>query len=547
MIHKYQYGAPVYVPDQKTLKATRRLIGRGTRKVAEYGLKGLGWIGEALNNVVTAGASSDFGQTSPFTFSTGQERRNIQKGREQVRQQAKQKIDQGMTWVSPLNYGAALWNGHGLNAEKGAEEISTWDPRWQLLGRVGEMFTIAKGKPTVKAAVRTGDRVLAKAGNRGAKGRVVARELAKADKLEGAETVAKAYANDQEIVGPMMKSDGTNSFVWRKNRWVKEGDGLLNTRFKADEPNNPHYITQTAPDLPEIPNHTYFMGQTRLPFKGTMGNGLGGNTSTVFTPNLQYNAFRQLHWMEPKVQELGQQYLNTGNLRPILDYYRSASPIEKQQLSTIARQPLYLNSDIPYRYYTDNAAVLRENPFLQKVISKMSPSERNLFNNSLGWATTNDVGKPVIFNKKVGFLGDKVVGHEGNHAYQARFPQSEKLQKLLERALPANKTKNVKGKEVLLTGNDKRGMGSAHLSVERGSTIQDARAFITRNYYQQYGRYPSFSELNGAIDKLSDMDLTNTIKSTSAYGKEYAPLINDFSALREALKYGYKAGGKINI
>jgi len=35
-----------------------------------------------------------------------------------------------MTWVSPLNYGVALWNGHGLNARKGEEEIASWSPAW---------------------------------------------------------------------------------------------------------------------------------------------------------------------------------------------------------------------------------------------------------------------------------------------------------------------------------------------------------------------------------------------------------------------------------
>jgi hypothetical protein len=35
-----------------------------------------------------------------------------------------------MTWVSPLNYGVALWNGHGLNAKEGEKEIASWAPAW---------------------------------------------------------------------------------------------------------------------------------------------------------------------------------------------------------------------------------------------------------------------------------------------------------------------------------------------------------------------------------------------------------------------------------
>jgi hypothetical protein len=35
-----------------------------------------------------------------------------------------------MTWVSPLNYGAALATGNGLNAKKGGEEVASWSPAW---------------------------------------------------------------------------------------------------------------------------------------------------------------------------------------------------------------------------------------------------------------------------------------------------------------------------------------------------------------------------------------------------------------------------------
>jgi hypothetical protein len=35
-----------------------------------------------------------------------------------------------MTWVSPLNYGAALATGNVLNAKKGGEEVASWSPAW---------------------------------------------------------------------------------------------------------------------------------------------------------------------------------------------------------------------------------------------------------------------------------------------------------------------------------------------------------------------------------------------------------------------------------
>ena len=336
--------------------------------------------------------------------------------------------------------------------------------------------------------------------------------------------------------------------IWRKNRWSKEGTGIMNAKFRPNEPTNPHHIS-LSPDfnMESIPEKTYFWGTTLLPFKGVLGKGLGQDISTALAPNLQYNAFRSLHWMEPKVQELGQQYLETGNLKPIIEYYKQASPIEKGQLSSIVRQPMFLNSDIPYRFYNDYKVVMKENPILQKEINNMTPQDRNMFKHSLGWASTTDNGLPVIFSKEPGFSGTKVIGHEGNHAFQYRFEQPQNMQALLERALPAEETKIVNGKEVRLSGNDKKGLGSAHINKERGSTIHDARSFIINSYYKQNGKYPSYTQLNQLIDRMTEEQLRQAIRTTSAYGREYAPLIKDFEALRECLKYAYKIGGKINI
>jgi hypothetical protein len=63
---------------------------------------------------------------------------------------------QGMTWVSPLNYGAALATGNGLNARKGEEEVASWSPAWQAVGRVGELYV---GPKMTKAAPKIIKRV----------------------------------------------------------------------------------------------------------------------------------------------------------------------------------------------------------------------------------------------------------------------------------------------------------------------------------------------------------------------------------------------------
>jgi hypothetical protein len=76
-----------------------------------------------------------------------------------------------MTWVSPLNYGAALATGNGLNARKGEEEVASWSPAWQALGRAAELYV---GPKAVRGATK-----VAKAGVKPAKAAVVARKINK--------------------------------------------------------------------------------------------------------------------------------------------------------------------------------------------------------------------------------------------------------------------------------------------------------------------------------------------------------------------------------
>ena len=51
----------------------------------------MGKVGDAFNTIVTAGASSDFGQTSPFAQ---MDRKTVARGREQFRQKAKKAIEE---------------------------------------------------------------------------------------------------------------------------------------------------------------------------------------------------------------------------------------------------------------------------------------------------------------------------------------------------------------------------------------------------------------------------------------------------------------------
>jgi hypothetical protein len=108
---------------------------------------------------------------------------------------------QGMTWVSPLNYGAAVWNGHGLNARKGEEEVASWSPAWQAVGRVGELYLgpkVVKGiKSTPKMIVNTA----AKAGVKPARAVVLSREINKGIKQNtknGRIEVTEEYFNSPD-------------------------------------------------------------------------------------------------------------------------------------------------------------------------------------------------------------------------------------------------------------------------------------------------------------------------------------------------------------
>jgi hypothetical protein len=86
-------------------------------------------------------------------------------------------MGKAMTWVSPLNYGAAVWNGHGLDARRGEEEVASWSPAWQALGRAAELYVGPKAVKGVKSAPRVVVNTAAKAGVKPAKAAVIAREI----------------------------------------------------------------------------------------------------------------------------------------------------------------------------------------------------------------------------------------------------------------------------------------------------------------------------------------------------------------------------------
>lgn len=146
-------------------------LSKAANYVGEYVLKGLGTLGRFLNAGFT---SPTYGTTGQVSYARNAEDAKRQRKQSEASEQA---IGKAMTWISPLNYGAALWNGHGLDARKGEKEVASWSPAWQAVGRLGELYVGPKGVKVAKAAPKTVVNAAAKAGVKPAKAAVVAREI----------------------------------------------------------------------------------------------------------------------------------------------------------------------------------------------------------------------------------------------------------------------------------------------------------------------------------------------------------------------------------
>ena len=141
MIKKYQYGGPSYFLGGVTAKD----LNEGTKKVAEGFNWLMGKVGNAFNTIVTAGASSDFGQTSPFVQMN---RKTVAKGREQVRQKVKKAIEKNTVYISPSNHVAA-WTQGSWDPKIGAQFLAS-DPRIQALGIVGDLAALKYTPKAIK-------------------------------------------------------------------------------------------------------------------------------------------------------------------------------------------------------------------------------------------------------------------------------------------------------------------------------------------------------------------------------------------------------------
>ena len=143
-------------------------LSRAANYVGKYVLKGLGTFGK----IVTA----PFTQQGPTSATIYKSKEQLAKERT-INQKSEEQLGKAMTWMSPLNYGAAIATGNGLNAPKGEEVVASWSPAWQALGRAGELYFGPKAVKGVKNTPKTIVNTAAKAGNKTAKKAVIAREI----------------------------------------------------------------------------------------------------------------------------------------------------------------------------------------------------------------------------------------------------------------------------------------------------------------------------------------------------------------------------------
>ena len=124
----------------RRVRQSTRPIRRFIRKASQAGLNFFGKVGNFFNRLITSGAETDFGQTSPFSDI---DRQVVQKSRRRFGKKVKDKIEEYSPFLSPTSYLAAIRN-NSLDPRYGAEIISHYSPEAQL-GLLGlDMFLLGR-------------------------------------------------------------------------------------------------------------------------------------------------------------------------------------------------------------------------------------------------------------------------------------------------------------------------------------------------------------------------------------------------------------------
>ena len=128
-VRKAQAGSPIHY--SRTM--TTDNLSKAANYVGKYILKGLGVFGKIMTAPLTGGPQG------PATVVLPKTKKQLDAERK-IREIQEQQIGKVSTWLSPLNYGTALFTGNGLNAKKGEEKVASWSPAWQAVGRVAELY-----------------------------------------------------------------------------------------------------------------------------------------------------------------------------------------------------------------------------------------------------------------------------------------------------------------------------------------------------------------------------------------------------------------------
>lgn len=301
--------------------------------------------------------------------------------------------------------------------------------------------------------------------------------------------------------------------------------------------------TDVTIEEPVLPNRTFHLGyQEAFPQKVGYSGEIGDNIATQYSFDLQNNVYRYLHYAEPKVQELGEQFLKDGQLKPILDYYKQASVLEKQQLSDVIRMASFTNSKIPYTYMEDFNTFMNH-PLVKPTFEKLSARGKEEVRNAMG-VHISDNGRPgfTYIPKRYQKEAPPTVQHEGDHAVQYQFTRPPEMINSLRKGMPHSVYHRDKS---MISGNELREPGSAALDVEKGAAATDCRTVIINDFFAKQHRIPTFYELCNKIKALPISELQKIAKRASAYSKEYAKNITDWEAFRNSLIWDYAQGGTI--
>lgn len=161
-INKFQYG-------YKVPTKTWGDIGDFFNKGAEVTLKVLEPVGKAISSVVSnlpqGGASAVLPQQSPKNFQQAKQREKI----------FEEKVGPAL---SPTNHVVA-WTQGSLDPAVGQRKIAEWGPAAQLGSFITDIAAFKYAPKVVKNTPTVVDKALATTGNKGAKSRVIAREIDK--------------------------------------------------------------------------------------------------------------------------------------------------------------------------------------------------------------------------------------------------------------------------------------------------------------------------------------------------------------------------------